>query len=81
MDDGTAPSRRGALIDLSPLRASSAFARLWSSRAVAGIGSQLTLVAVGLNVFGLVQPASGAAAATFAVSLTGVLALAWTTTP
>jgi MFS family permease len=75
MDDGTAPSRRGALIDLSPLRASSAFARLWSSRAVAGIGSQLTLVAVGLNVFALVRPAQGAAAATFAVSLTGVLAL------
>lgn len=75
MDDGTAPSRRGALIDLSPLRASSAFARLWSSRAVAGIGSQLTLVAVGLNVFTLVRPSEGAAAATFAVSLTGVLAL------
>jgi MFS family permease len=75
MDDGTAPSRRGALIDLSPLTASPAFARLWSSRAVAGIGSQLTLVAVGLNVFALVRPTDGVAAATFAVSLTGVLAL------
>jgi MFS family permease len=74
MDDAT-PRPRGALIDLSPLTASSAFARLWSSRAVAGIGSQLTLVAVGLNVFALVRPTDGVAAATFAVSLTGVLAL------
>ena len=74
MDD-TAPTRRGALIDLSPLTASPAFARLWGSRAVAGIGSQLTLVAVGLNVFALVRPEQGVAAATFAVSLTGVLAL------
>lgn len=70
-----APTRRGALLDLAPLTASPAFARLWSARAVAGIGSQLTLVAVGLDVFGLVRPASGVAAATFAVSLTGVLAL------
>ena len=74
MDD-TAPPRRGALIDLSPLTASAPFARLWGSRAVAGIGSQLTLVAVGLNVFALVRPSEGTAAATFAVSLTGVLAL------
>lgn len=69
------PSRRGALLDLEPFRASPAFARLWGGRAVAGIGSQLTLVAVGLNVFALVRPEQGAAAATFAVSLTGVLAL------
>ncbi|MGT2424684.1 MFS transporter [Amnibacterium kyonggiense] len=75
MDDGTAANRRGALIDLSPLTASPPFARLWGSRAVAGIGSQLTLVAVGLDVFALVRPTSGAAVATFAVSLTGVLAL------
>lgn len=74
MDDGTV-RRRNALVDLEPLTASPAFARLWSARAVAGIGSQLTLVAVGLNVFDLVRPESGVAAATFAVSLTGVLAL------
>jgi MFS family permease len=67
--------RRGALVDLTPLTSSPAFARLWSARAVAGIGSQLTLVAVGLNVFELVRPVEGAAAATFAVALTGVLAL------
>lgn len=68
-------TRRGALVDLSPLTASPAFARLWIARAVAGIGSQLTIVAVGLNVFALVQPVDGTAAATFAVALTGVLAL------
>ena len=67
--------RRGALLDIEPLRASPPFARLWTGRAVASIGSQLTLVAVGLNVFQIVQPGSGAPAATFAVALTGVLAL------
>jgi MFS family permease len=75
MDDAAPRSRRGALVDLEPLRASPAYARLWIGRTIAGIGSQLTLVAVGLNVFALVRPAEGAAAATFAVSLTGVLAL------
>lgn len=74
MDD-SAPTRRGTFVDLSPLTASSAFARLWGARSVAGIGSQLTLVAVGLNVFALVAPVSGPGAATVAVSLTGVLAL------
>ncbi|GAA2754583.1 MFS transporter [Amnibacterium kyonggiense] len=69
------PRRRGAFVDLTPLTSSPAFARLWSARAAAGIGSQLTLVAVGLNVFDLVRPTDGVAAATFAVSLTGVLAL------
>jgi MFS family permease len=75
MDDETPPARRGAFLDLSPLTEAPAFARLWSARTVAGIGSQLTLVAVGLNVFALVSPTEGAAAATFAVALTGVLAL------
>ena len=69
------PSRRGALVDLSPLTASPAFARLWVGRSVASIGSQLTLVAVGLNVFALVRPSQGVGAATFAVALTGVFAL------
>ncbi len=75
MDDATPRRRRDALLDLEPLRASPAFARLWSARAIAGIGSQMTLVAVGLNVFDLVRPTEGAASATFAVSLTGALAL------
>ncbi|MFD1722628.1 MFS transporter [Amnibacterium endophyticum] len=66
---------RGALLDLTPLTQSPAFARLWAGRSVASIGSQLTLVAVGLNVFALVRPESGAGAATFAVALTGVFAL------
>lgn len=76
MDDTAGSTRRrGSLIDLEPLRFSPAFARLWTGRAIAGIGSQLTLVAVGLNVFALVEPTEGVGAATVAVSLTGVLAL------
>lgn len=75
MNDATPGRRRGALLDIEPLRASPAFARLWSARAIAGIGSQLTLVAVGLNVFELVRRVDSVGAATFAVSLTGVLAL------
>ncbi len=67
--------RRGALLDLTPLTASPAFARLWAGRSVASIGSQLTLVAVGLNVFALVRPEEGVGGATFAVALTGVFAL------
>ena len=52
--------RRGALLDLEP--AALPPPRSLGSgapRAVAGIGSQLTLVAVGLNVFDLVRPTAG----------------------
>jgi MFS family permease len=62
------PARAGALVDTSPLRESAAFARLFAGRSIAGIGSQLTVVAVGLNVYALTR-------STFAVSLTGVVAL------
>lgn len=61
-------SRGGHLVDVTPLRASPAFARLFVGRSVAGIGGQLTLTAVGLNVYELSR-------STFAVALTGVLAL------
>lgn len=73
MEDRT--RRRGALLDIEPLRASPAFARLWGGRAIASIGSQLTLVAVGLNVYDLVEPVSGPGPATAAIAVTGVLAL------
>ncbi|MDH2445039.1 MFS transporter [Amnibacterium sp. CER49] len=63
-----APRRRGALVDLEPITASAPFARLLAGRSIAGIGSQLTIVAVGLNVYALTG-------STFAVSLTGVVAL------
>jgi MFS family permease len=60
--------RAGSLVDIRPLTESPAFARLFTGRAVAGIGGQLTLVAVGLNVYALSR-------STFAVALTGVVAL------
>ena len=66
--DRSLPGRRGSFVDLRPLTESPAFARLFAGRAVAGIGGQLTIVAVGLNVYALSR-------STFAVALTGVLAL------
>ncbi|MGK9148626.1 MFS transporter [Plantibacter flavus] len=62
------PARRGVFVDLSPLRESRAFARLWLGGAITGIGGQMTIVAVGLQVYDLT-------ASTFAVSLVGVVAL------
>jgi len=56
------------LIDLAPLRESPAFARLFLGAAVAGIGTQLTVVAVGLEVYDITR-------STFAVSLVGGIAL------
>lgn len=56
------------LIDTTPLRVSAPFRRLWSGLAVANIGGQLTVVAVGLQVYGLTH-------ATFQVGLLGVVAL------
>lgn len=40
-------------IDLSPLRHSGAFARLWIGSSLAGLGGQLTLVAVMLHMFAM----------------------------
>lgn len=68
MSRDDASSRRGILVDLSPLRESPAFARLWIGGAITGIGGQMTIVAVGLQVYELT-------ASTFAVSLVGVIAL------
>nr|WP_281271913.1 MFS transporter [Microbacterium bovistercoris] len=55
-------------IDLSPLRASPAFARMWIGSTLAGIGGQLTVVTVMLHVFTLTQ-------STFAVSMIAVAGL------
>ncbi|WP_268928561.1 MFS transporter [Microbacterium sp. KUDC0406] len=55
-------------IDLSPLRASPAFARMWIGSTLAGIGGQLTIVTVMLHVFALTQ-------STFAVSMIAVAGL------
>ncbi|RUR01968.1 MFS transporter [Labedella endophytica] len=53
---------------MSPLRQSPAFARLWAGSAIAGIGGQMTIVAVGLHVYELTG-------STFAVAMVGTLAL------
>ena len=59
---------RSHLIDLSPLRASPAFARMWTGSVLAGIGGQLTIVTVMLHVFALTG-------STFAVSMIAVAGL------
>ena len=61
-------ARRGHLIELSPLRSSPAFARMWIGSTLAGIGGQLTIVTVMLHVFALTQN-------TFAVSMIAVAGL------
>lgn len=55
-------------IDLSPLKASPAFARMWIGSTLAGIGGQLTMVTVMLHVFSLTH-------STFAVSMIAVAGL------
>lgn len=59
---------RSHLIDLSPLKASPAFARMWIGSSLAGIGGQLTIVTVMLHVFELTG-------STFAVSMIAVAGL------
>ncbi len=44
---------RGLLVDLTPLRVSPTYRHLWMGGALAGMGSQLTAVAVGLQVYEL----------------------------
>ena len=59
---------RGHLIDLTPLKSSPAFARMWIGSTLAGIGGQLTIVTVMLHVVALTQ-------STFAVSMIAVAGL------
>ena len=56
------------LIDISPLRESPAFARLWWGLGLSSLGTQLTVVAVGLEVYALTG-------STLAVGGLGVAAL------
>lgn len=59
---------RSLLVDLTPVRVSPAFRRLWLGLSVANLGSQLTVVAVGLQVYALTS-------STLAVGVLGVCAL------
>ncbi|WP_244256017.1 MFS transporter [Rathayibacter sp. VKM Ac-2760] len=60
--------RRSHVVDLSPLRESPAFARLWAGNVISGIGGQMTIVAVGLHIYDLTG-------STLAVAMVGVVAL------
>ena len=62
------PARRRRFVDLTPLRASPPFARLYFGSSISGIGAQLTIVAVGLQIYDITR-------STFAVSLVGGIAL------
>jgi hypothetical protein len=67
-DDGTPTPHRSIFADLTPMRRSPAFARLLIGSSVAAIGTMMTSVAVGLEVYDITG-------STFAVSLVGVIAL------
>lgn len=60
---------RALLVDISPLTYSPVFARLWIGTSVSQIGAQLTIVAVGLNVYAITQ-------STLAVSFVALWSLA-----
>ncbi|TDN88591.1 MFS transporter [Microbacterium sp. BK668] len=60
--------RREHFIDLSPFRVSSAFTRMWIGSTLAGLGGQLTIVAVMLQMYDLTQ-------STFAVAMIAVAGL------
>lgn len=66
--DAAAPGKRRRFVDLAPLRASPAFARLWIGNAISGIGAQMTVVAVGLQIFDMTR-------STMMVALVGGVAL------
>ena len=60
--------RRSHFADLSPFRESPAFFRLWLGSTLAGVGSQMTIVAVGLHIYAITE-------STAAVALVGVISL------
>ncbi|MEP6842343.1 MAG: MFS transporter [Pseudolysinimonas sp.] len=62
------PVKKRRFVDLAPLRESRPFARLWYGGAISGIGAQLTIVAVGLQIYDITK-------STFAVALVGGIAL------
>lgn len=62
------PTKKRRFVDVTPLRESPAFARLWFGAAISGVGAQLTLVAVGLQIYDITK-------STLAVSLVGGISL------
>lgn len=66
--EAQATGRKRRFVDLAPLRASRPFAKLWIGNAISGIGAQMTIVAVGLQIYDITH-------STLAVSLVGGIAL------
>ncbi|WP_336651299.1 MULTISPECIES: MFS transporter [unclassified Leucobacter] len=69
--DESTPRRRGLrglLVDVTPLRASPAFAKLWTGTSIAQIGAQVTIVAVSLHIYDITH-------STLAVSFVALWAL------
>lgn len=62
------PQGRRLLADLTPLRASVPYRRMWIGTSLSGIGAQLTTVAVGLQVYDITG-------STFSVGIVGLVAL------
>ena len=62
------PQRRRRFVDLTPLRRSPAFARLWIGQSISGIGAQLTVTGIGLQIYDITQ-------STLAVGLLGATTL------
>lgn len=62
------PARRRTLVDLAPLKESRTFARLWIGGAISGVGAQMTVVAVGLQIYEITE-------SSLAVGLVGGIAL------
>lgn len=67
LSDGRAPQRQW-MLDLRPFTESPAYFRFWTSGIAAGVGTQLTSIAIGIQVYAL----SGSTAA---VGLVGALSL------
>ena len=62
------PARRRRFVDLAPLRRSPAFARLWIGQTISGVGAQLTITGIGLQIFDITG-------STLAVGLLGATTL------
>lgn len=60
--------RKRRLVDVAPLRHSPAFARLWIGSVISGIGAQMSVVAVGLQIYAITE-------SSLAVGLVGGIAL------
>ncbi|NIZ91641.1 MFS transporter [Kineococcus rubinsiae] len=63
-----ARERRRLFVDTAPLRENPHFRRLWIGQSLAGIGNQLAVVTIGLQVYALTS-------STFSVGLVGLAAL------